>query len=481
MNKVAAFLFAFSAFCSSARAQVDSALAADLQFLLDSKISGLGLEGVTATIIFPGECVWTGMAGESSPGNPVDSNKYWNSGSVGKSLTTAVILQLHEEGLLDINDPIGDYLGTDTISSDIDSTLTIKQLLNHTTDLNDTWSSAAPSTPLWNDVWADRDSVWNLRDVASSTYFVGTTSNPNQEHRYEGHVNFLLAGWIAENASGQTLDQLFQTRLYTPLGMDETYSTSQGYDVGNMNGIYNNTNWVGALPYDSYFSTRGGNGIFVSSSWDVAKFIRGFYKGSLHNSSTLDMAVTKTPGTTSSYPGAIPNTCAGTGQQYYGLGTHVVEFYPNGTNDTIFMVGHGGQGLGNTLAFHIPDNDLTVVMMTNDYSIQAQGANLFMFSDLYCAAKAALPTFSCSIGEEEFAGQSPKIYPNPGHDQLIIEGLEGRDYTSVEVYSARAGRVVETDHPTTSVEYATSEWPKGVYFIVLRYSGGVETVRWIKY
>ncbi len=154
------------------------------------------------------------------------SNKYWNSGSVGKSLTTAVILQLHEEGLLDINDPIGDYLGTDTISSDIESTLTIKQLLNHTTDLNDTWSSATPPTPLWNDVWADRDSVWNLRDVASSTYFVGTTPNPNQEHRYECLVNFLLAGWIAENASGQSLDQLFQTRLYTPLGMNETYSTS---------------------------------------------------------------------------------------------------------------------------------------------------------------------------------------------------------------------------------------------------------------
>ncbi len=57
-----------------------------------------------------------------------------------------------------------------------------------------------------------------------------------------------------------------------------------------MNGIYNNTNWVGAIPYDSYFSTRGGNGIFVSSSLDVAKFIRGFYEGSLHNSSTVDMA-----------------------------------------------------------------------------------------------------------------------------------------------------------------------------------------------
>lgn len=104
-------------------------LAEQLQAALDDARTSYDLIGVSAAVIVPGQETWAGASGISHPGENIRPEMLFGIGSVTKTYIAALTLKLAEEGLLTLDDSLHQWLPG---FQNIDSTITIRQLLNHT-------------------------------------------------------------------------------------------------------------------------------------------------------------------------------------------------------------------------------------------------------------------------------------------------------------------------------------------------------------
>lgn len=181
---------------------------------------------------------------------PVSLESVFDLASVTKiSATTVAVMKLYEQGRLDLNGTLGDYLpftaGTDK------APLKIKDLLLHQAGLNpyisfyretiDT-ASGQPSPALYRDrmdslfsipvaksVWLRRD--WNdtmLRRIVQSKL------GPHGKYVYSDN-DFILLGKVVEAISGLPLDQYLQKTFYGPMGMATTgFKPWQRFGMGQL-------------------------------------------------------------------------------------------------------------------------------------------------------------------------------------------------------------------------------------------------------
>ena len=72
---------------------------------------------------------------------PATADTVYNQWSMVKPMTAVAVLQLHEQGLLDIDDPVADYLPFFEVQypSENSETITIRHLIHHTSGLRDQW------------------------------------------------------------------------------------------------------------------------------------------------------------------------------------------------------------------------------------------------------------------------------------------------------------------------------------------------------
>lgn len=172
-----------------------------------------------------------------SSSHPVTLESIYDLASVTKTSATAVsVMKLYEQGKLDLDKTLGDYLpvmaGTDK------APLKIKDVLLHQAGLNpyisfyketvDTATSQASSQfyrsepdsfftiPVARSVWLRRD--WNdtmLKRIAESKL------GPKGKYVYSDN-DFILLGKIVEAITGLPLDQYVQKTFYGPMGMAST-------------------------------------------------------------------------------------------------------------------------------------------------------------------------------------------------------------------------------------------------------------------
>ena len=119
-----------------------------------------------------------------------DSIWYW--ASAGKSLTATLVGIAQEEGFLSIDDPTSDYLGTGwtQLSPEQEEQITIRHQLTMTTGLNDIGVNV------------------DCTDPECLTYL----AEPGTRWAYH-NAPYTLLGSVIEAASGQTLNQFFNTRV----------------------------------------------------------------------------------------------------------------------------------------------------------------------------------------------------------------------------------------------------------------------------
>ena len=74
---------------------------------------------------------------------PVSVDDHFRIGSITKPMTAAVVLQLVEEGLIELDEPVQTYVPTWLAGHPFESEITIRQLMNHTNGLVEYASSPA--------------------------------------------------------------------------------------------------------------------------------------------------------------------------------------------------------------------------------------------------------------------------------------------------------------------------------------------------
>jgi len=185
-----------------------------LQDVLDQTREAANVKGVSAAIVVPGHRPWVGVSGESYPGRPVTPDVLFDTGSAGKLLMAALVLDLCEDGLLSLDDSVSEYLPP---YPNVDGSITVRQLLNHTSGLYDMVSHpGGPFRVPYDSI--DFEKWWGVEEIFTTLggppYFA-----PGAGYHYT-QAGYQLATLIVERVTGSTVAVEIQRRLLDPLGLD---------------------------------------------------------------------------------------------------------------------------------------------------------------------------------------------------------------------------------------------------------------------
>src|SRR5215216_1622028 len=193
---------------------------AELEAFLDEEL-GREMEkhhiaGAAVSVVKDGELCFTKGYGYADLENkgPVDPERtIFRIGSVGKVFTWTAVMQLVEQGKLDLDEDINTYLDF-RIPDTYPQPITLKDLMTHTSGFEERWLDSVVSDP--SDLVPARE--WLV------SYMPARVHPPGDIVGYSNY-NAMLAGYIVARVSGEPYDQYIQEHILNPLGM--VHSTAQ--------------------------------------------------------------------------------------------------------------------------------------------------------------------------------------------------------------------------------------------------------------
>jgi D-alanyl-D-alanine carboxypeptidase len=194
------------------KAQVPQNISDSLQSVLELYQGSNFIPGISAAVNVNEVGIWTGTTGESFANTPLSPDMLMGIGSNTKTFTAALMMKLTEQGIVSLDDSLYQWLPNFT---NIDSTVTIKQLLRHNSGIADFWTTAYV-----NEIFANPDSVWSPEDVLN---FVGSPLFPPGTNVSYSNTNFVLAGMIVEAATGQEYYTLVRDSILNLLNLNHTF------------------------------------------------------------------------------------------------------------------------------------------------------------------------------------------------------------------------------------------------------------------
>lgn len=276
-------IFVFSFFGLKAQS-FNPLLASMLQDTLDTYVSQItNIKGMSASVYIPGQGIWTGVSGNSYAGQPIISDMRFGIASNSKLFTSVIMLKLAANNIISLEDSLNDWI---TISNpNINPNITIRQLLNHSSGISD---------PIFVSPWMDTINANPTRIFTPNEVlgWVGPPLFPNGTSYGYSNINYILAGLIAQSATGYSISSLIRDSILTPLNMDSTF-----YDVEEVaNGSlahrwwnlidYNDTSRVGLN------SAGGCAGSIFSTSSELVQWYNALFSEQLINQSSMNELTT---------------------------------------------------------------------------------------------------------------------------------------------------------------------------------------------
>jgi D-alanyl-D-alanine carboxypeptidase len=282
------------------------------------------------------------LPASSSPGRPMQAKSPTRIGSVTKTLTGTVILQLVQEGRVRLRDPVSRYFHRLRGGRRI----TVRMLLNHTSGLRTIPHGVENTLNVWQ--WRS----WSLQRLMRRTFRLPRLAPPGERFNYSD-AGFITLGRIAERVTGRSLGRLFQRRVFEPLGLTHaSYRNAVSMPRGAVHGYFRLT------PDAPFADTRGWNysylggaGAAVSTLEDLRRLAPAIATGTgllghRMQRKRLDQMV------------AIPGS---EGTVHYGLGLYRERFEPGGT-----YLGHDGEIAGYSAWMgYSPGTRTTILMLGN--------------------------------------------------------------------------------------------------------------------
>jgi CubicO group peptidase (beta-lactamase class C family) len=323
-----------------------------LQRRLDETRARLGIPGAQVTIIFRDGTSWTGSSGRSDVGAGVEvsAGTAFALASVSKTYTAALVLALAGDGRIDLDAPARTYLP----GAAIDRRITVRQLLDHTSGLDDYFLHP----PIDRALQAEPDAFWSVRRTLR---YVGKAYFPPGTGWHYSNTNYLYLGLIAERVAGTPLAVALRDRFFTPLGLHHTWYQAVEAPLGPVAHGYrfassrvtappiDLSDGTDVVPFTSVVTAAAGAGSIAATSADVATWARLLYGGEVLG-----------PAMTEEMIGGVTATAAYRPRVPYGLGVQAFSIDGRPT------LGHSGRFLGFRASVrHFPTEALTIAVLTN--------------------------------------------------------------------------------------------------------------------
>jgi len=214
---------------------------------------------------------------------PVDAERtIFHVGSVGKTFTWTAVMQLVEQGKLDLGADVNDYLDFH-IPDTYPQPITLKHLMTHTSGIEDRWLGSAAS---------DESELVSAREWLAEN-FPGRVRPPGEAAGYSNY-NAMLAGYIVARVSGQPYEQYVQEHIFDPLGMTHStvYSPMPSDLRDDLSVSY--TYADGAFqPFPDYLVQPAGlpSGMHHASVTDMARFMIAHLQGGFYGDAATEVHI----------------------------------------------------------------------------------------------------------------------------------------------------------------------------------------------
>ena len=343
------------------------ALEAFVDGVIESQMEEKHVAGVTVAIVFEDDLILAKGYGYADVENKITVDPYktlFRIQSVTKLFTWTALMQLYEQGKVDLDTDVNQYLKTLKIPDTFPQPITIKHLMAHTSGLDELIVIGSGRK--------DADSVLPLREALAKD-FPERVRPPGEVSSYSNHGT-KLAGLIIEDVSGLTWEDYVQKNILDPLQMINAtpYQPVPERIISNRSKGYK---WKAgkfedAAPFQSGSSSPAGG--MNASAVAMAQFMRAHLnQGQLGEARILEQA------TAAKMHSKLFGPYEGLNSMLYGF----QEYSRNG----VFMLGHGGDGND----FHsalvlVPDAKLGLFISTNSKSgTQVRDALTKAFFDRY--------------------------------------------------------------------------------------------------
>jgi len=350
------------------------------------------LVGATTMIARRGEVVHFETYGtlNKNTGQSIERDSIFRIYSMTKPITTLAVMQLVEQGRIQLTDPVSRYLPgfSDARVAAAGGALvpqaremTVQMLMTHTAGL---------TYGVFGDTLVDRTyRDANVMAAPDNTEFISRLSGlPLQFQpgtRYHYSVATDVLGALVEVVSGQSLGEYFEEHIFSPLGMTDTFFSVPEEKLNRFGTNHTFNPATGQLevsddPQSSNFVTRrtfeSGGGGLLSTTEDYMRFSQALLNGGELNGNRIIGKKTLEYMTQNHLPGifgangaagdALPGFASGTG---FGLGFAVVED-PTRTG----VIGSVGEyywgGAAGTIFWIDPEEDLAAVVMIQHMNVQ---------------------------------------------------------------------------------------------------------------
>ncbi len=312
---------------------------------VETNMSRLDAPGAAVAVILDGELLYENGYGvkRRTLSGVVDADTIFRIGSVTKQMTAAVVMQQVELGRVDLKAPVTDYIPELEISGKWPADrITVLHTLTHTTGFPD----------LINDVTSTGDQA--LSRWAANQTAVELHAPPGSFWNYS-NPNFMIAGLVAERASGTPYRDLYKESLWEPAGMhsttfdpDEvmaTHNFATGHYVDDVTG---REHYLG--PKDNDLWAAGPAGFAFSTVGDLAHWALLLTDGGGPVLSPWSAATMQDPHQWMHFE---PH-------RFYGYGIMVEDY------EGLDVRQHGGNVAGfGTYLLWVPDRRFVVALLTN--------------------------------------------------------------------------------------------------------------------
>jgi D-alanyl-D-alanine carboxypeptidase len=280
VTAVAVTLLAGAATPAAAEHNDRAELRATMQEFVDAGLTGVQLR------VRDEQGEWAGSAGKRTLGANAEpsTNGRFRVGSVTKTVTATVVLQLVAEGRVGLDAPAADYLP----QYPLDRRITVRMLLqhtsgvfNHTGDV-DPDGTYVPGVPWSGKEWVEnRFRTYRPEALARMALAKPLRFAPGTDWNYS-NTNYVLARLLIEEVTGHSYVEETQRRILRPLRMRDTSMPGTSpeipgphahayyrYDRKTVDVTRQNPSWVGA------------GGDMISSTRDLQTFMSALMTGKL--------------------------------------------------------------------------------------------------------------------------------------------------------------------------------------------------------
>lgn len=354
---------------------ISSTIQNDLKTLLDNAFNAkIDKAGASVSIFKAGYPIYNYTNGKASETKAVTTETPFVLYSVTKTIVSAAILKLIEDGKLNLTDKLSTLLNLDYTNLKVNKDVTVAQLLQHTSGIQD-FDFSGNITGLISGTtnWSPTEM---LKTIQSDFVTPGTYKYTNS--------NYILLGMIIEKKTGKQLYSAFQDlvanknisgtllpRQTRPDDIAQPYD-NLGIVDSNQSGTFGNLTTAGTTTSRFFLTGMG------YSTWAAAGMVM-----TAENAARWGMALYGDTDVKilNSNTNLIQSANNATNQDKYGYGITLANMIINSTPRKVYGHGGGGAGYLSRLCYNSDTHTSIAILLNGNNSNSNTGITTFTATD----------------------------------------------------------------------------------------------------